>query len=101
MGNTNQKYTSFRELIFLDSCEIYDLNLKKYIGSGYTKKEAMENLSEICRINGIPEPTFFNSNYHCGTINFYIGLKSVTRLNTVFYKKRNGRFFAIVYYYDI
>ena len=97
MGNSNVKYVPV-ELKFATYNEMDNLFLEKYIGSGYTQEDAIISLTQICINNGIPTPEKINSQYCCGTVKIMQTFKEVTKYNTVFFRERNGRQFAIIFY---
>lgn len=100
MGNKNVKYQPLN-LPFATYYELNDLYLKKYTASGDTMEQCLDNLYGMCKINGIPEPLSLENNYYCGTIRIMNTFKVVKKYNTVFWKKRNGRYFALVFYEPI
>jgi len=107
MGNFKSKeYTFIKESKFATENELtntdflpYPLhNLQRFTVSGDTFHEALENLKDLCYKNGIPKPELYYGCYCCGTIDILYFLKVKKRLNPVFQKERNGRYFAIIYY---
>ena len=103
MGNKNSSYNAYNAIEELESAKYDDLNdpflnLKKYIGCGDNIEQSLEDLTRICKKYGIPEPEKYGSVYHCGTINVVNSFREKKRLNPVFFKERNERYFAIVFY---
>jgi len=95
LGEENEKYKYARyEEVALES------DMEKYIASGETKKEALENLEILCKTQGIPELRM-GKKYYCGTIRVLKMFRLETKYNTVFFSERNGRHFAIIFYYKI
>ncbi len=94
----NKKFATEYELNNREVPPYPNLVLQRFTGSGNNFIEAMEDLSELCKKNGIPEPKDYCGNYHCGNVEIVYNFKTATRLNPVIYKKRNGRCFAIIHY---
>jgi len=73
--------------------------LRRYMTSGKTWDEAVEALHHVCLENGIPVPERVNDDrWCCGTIDIHYVFRAKKRLNPVWYRSRNGRIFAFVYY---
>ena len=101
MGNAQYKYHPIEELQATTYKEMSEMALnkkiQKYVASGIDIYEALDNLEKICINNGIPKPQKTDNIYHCGNITI-INYDMVKKLNTIFFKKRGDRIFAIVFY---
>lgn len=66
--------------------------VKKFIGYGYTKEEAMEDFKKVSRENGLPEISVtHNGKMACGTIIIAYSTCEKERYNPLYHVERNGR----------
>jgi hypothetical protein len=69
------------------------------MASGETWEEALNSLHQVCIDNGIPVPEKVNDDrWCCGIIEIQYVFKVKQRWNPIWYRRRNGREFAFVYY---
>ena len=75
--------------------------LKFLFGYGDTSMDALNTLSAQCKHFGVPLPKQVpgtEDNWYCGTFDVKISTKTKTRYNTVWFKKREGRWMAYTRY---
>lgn len=97
MGNDNAKTE-------LKNAKLYELQatyLKRYIAHGDNLEETLANLRVMCNDNGIPDPKKIGDTYICGTVDIPYTFNYQKRLNPVWFRERNGRHSACVYYSDL
>ena len=74
--------------------------IKEYKGYGNSVDEAIESLTKTCNCFGVPVPINVpnTDQWYCGTFDVVFWAKTKKRYNTVWFKKRNGRYLAYTYY---
>ena len=104
MGNVssrrkNLKFVTQSELLAEDGIPYpAAARLIPYTGTGDTWEDAVDNLRWICRIHYFPELQQVNGVWCCGTIDIQYWFRVKRRLNVVWCRVRNGKYYAYIYY---
>lgn len=75
---------------------------RKYEGCGNTFSEALNRLTEVCEIYGIPTPRHVPNDihtYYCGIISINTVFNKEKKFNTVFFTNIGNKYIAHIYYY--